>query len=222
MTREEQVLICRTCTNRKMDPQQGIICSLTGSPATFEEQCPDYSQDTSVKPRTIDEEDPEEIKAQITPAIMDSLLTEQNLSLGIISGIIVGLVGSLLWALITVVTEYQIGYMAVAIGIGVGFAIRTFGKGLTQVFGFWGAGISLISCLLGNVLSIFGFVANYAGVSYLEAFTTMDYAMIPEIMAESFSVMDLLFYGLAIYTGYRFSFRKITNEDIQQLQEVKN
>jgi hypothetical protein len=33
-------------------------------------------------------------------------------------------------------------------------------------------------------------------------------------MKDSFSPMELLFYGIAIYEGYNFSFRKITEEEI--------
>jgi hypothetical protein len=34
--------------------------------------------------------------------------------------------------------------------------------------------------------------------------------MVPELMLEAFSPMDLLFYGIAVYEGYKFFFRQIT------------
>lgn len=50
MTREETIRICKTCTNRKTDPAQGIVCGLTGEKATFETACQFFLPDESVKP----------------------------------------------------------------------------------------------------------------------------------------------------------------------------
>jgi hypothetical protein len=33
-------------------------------------------------------------------------------------------------------------------------------------------------------------------------------------MRATFNPMDLLFYGIAVYEGYRFSFREITKKDL--------
>jgi hypothetical protein len=38
-----------------------------------------------------------------------------------------------------------------------------------------------------------------------------------ELMSISFSPMDLLFYGIAVYEGYKFSFRRMTGEEMQQV-----
>ncbi|MDD3686764.1 MAG: hypothetical protein PHE56_08360 [Bacteroidales bacterium] len=48
MTREERLIICKKCTNRKPDLDLGLICSLTGAKADFESICNDYIQDELV------------------------------------------------------------------------------------------------------------------------------------------------------------------------------
>ena len=83
--------------------------------------------------------------------------------------------------------------MAVAIGLGVGYSIRTFGKGIDTVFGIVGAAIALLSCLLGNFLSIIGFIANAEGLGYVETLLMLDYSFVPELMAETFSIMGFTF-----------------------------
>lgn len=123
----------------------------------------------------------------------------------------------MLWGIITVATGYQIGYMAVAIGLGVGYAVRRFGKGIDPIFGMMGAALSLFSCVLGNFLSIIGFVAHTEGLDYVETLLLIDYSFVPALMTESFSLIDLLFYGIALYQGYKFSFRVISEEDIAGL-----
>jgi uncharacterized RDD family membrane protein YckC len=45
MTRHEQLKFCRVCTHHEKDLNRGILCSLTGDIATFEETCTSYVQD---------------------------------------------------------------------------------------------------------------------------------------------------------------------------------
>jgi hypothetical protein len=116
-----------------------------------------------------------------------------------------------------VATEFQIGWMAIGVGFAVGFAVRI-GKGMDKIFGILGGGLALVGCLLGNFFTIFGFASKNEGISPLELIPAADYSAIPGIMMASFSPIDLLFYGLAIFQGYKLSFRAITNEDIEALQ----
>lgn len=222
MTREEQLFFCNTCLNRKMDMRQGLVCSLTGEKATFQNECPDYKRDTAVLEVPVDNKEPvptAELKAKLDPEIIEGLRLEQKLIPGLLAGLVVGLVGAVLWGVLTVATNYQIGYMAVAIGAGVGLAIRKFGNGIDSIFGYSGAGIALFSVLLGNFLSIIGFIASAEGLAYVETLLLFNYAYLPEVMAETFNPIDLLFYGIAVYEGYKFSFRLITEKNLMELRQ---
>ena len=145
---------------------------------------------------------------------IEELRNQQNLPLAIISGIFAAIIGGIIWAVITVATEYQIGYMAIGVGFLVGFSVRYFGKGIDTIFGIVGALLALLGCLLGNLLSTIGFAFKDAEESFLEIIPLINYNLLPEIMVETFSPMDVLFYAIAIYQGYKFSFRVITEEDI--------
>ena len=223
MTREEQLFFCKKCLNRKMDMKQGLICSLTGDKAKFQNECPDFKHDETVKEKPLDDKDglqPDEVKQKLSPEIIEKLRMEQRIISGILSGIIVGVFGAILWGIITVVTGFQIGYMAIAIGAGVGMTIRKFGNGIDPIFGYWGAGISLFSVLLGNFLSIIGFIANSEGLGYFETLLLFDYNYLPQVMGATFGIIDLVFYGIAIFEGYTFSFRKITEKIIIELRQM--
>ena len=104
--------------------------------------------------------------------------------------------------------------MAVGVGFLVGYGNRVLGKGIDKVYGITGGIIALVSALLGNFLATLGFLANALEMGYLDVLVGFNYAMTLELMMETFSVMDLLFYGIAVYEGYRFSFRKITKEQL--------
>ena len=144
----------------------------------------------------------------------EALKLEQNLPMAIIGGLLAAFVGALIWAIITVSTGYQIGYMALGVGLLVGYTVKFTGKGIDAIFGLLGAVSAFLGCLLGNFFSLIGFAANEEGLGYMELLGSIDYNLLPEIMAETFSPMDLLFYGIAVYEGYRFSFRTITEEEL--------
>lgn len=147
-------------------------------------------------------------------AYQQQLRSEQNLPFAILACVGAALAGAVVWALVTVTTKYQIGYMAVGVGFLVGFANRYFGKGIDKTFGFLGAAFAFLGCLLGNFLSIAYLAGGELGVSGLQIVKVLGVGNIFSIYFENISPIDFLFYGLAIYEGYRFSFRVVTEEDI--------
>src|ERR1043165_2131467 len=79
-----------------------------------------------------------------------------NYAVALAAGIAAAVIGGIAWAVITVTTEFQIGYMAIGVGFLVGFAVRL-GHGRDKIFGFTGAILALVGCLMGNFLSMIGF-----------------------------------------------------------------
>lgn len=45
MTREQHLVFCKKCTNRKIDFQRGLLCGLTNEMAAFENTCLSYVED---------------------------------------------------------------------------------------------------------------------------------------------------------------------------------
>jgi len=71
----------------------------------------------------------------ILQAALQRLKSEQNLVLAALAGGVAALLGACIWAAVTVTTNYQIGWMAVGVGFLVGYAVRSFGKGIDKSFG---------------------------------------------------------------------------------------
>ncbi|MCL5245119.1 hypothetical protein M4I21_04820 [Cellulophaga sp. 20_2_10] len=223
MTREEQLVFCKKCTNRKLDMQQGLLCGLTNEKADFNLKCDTFNLDAEAEERLskTEEVEGEEATIAITEKELEKLKRHQNYRLALIAGLVVGLLGAILWGVITVVTGYQIGYMAIAIGAGVGIAMRYAGKGIDPIFGFTGAIIAILSCVLGNYFSIVGYLADFASVGYLEVIKTFSFSDVFSLMVESFSPIDILFYGFAAFEGYKFAFRVVTEEDLLTLKKER-
>lgn len=127
-----------------------------------------------------------------------------NIVLAVVGGIIAAAIGAAIWAGVTVATGYQIGWMAVGVGFVVGVAVRTLGQGSGFLFGATGAGFALVGCVLGNILSSFGFIAREESVSFVQVLTHFDYTLTFALLAETFHPMDALFYILAIGAGFTY------------------
>ncbi|MEP0264323.1 RDD family protein [Dokdonia sp.] len=61
MTREEHLQSCKICKNQKYDPNQGIICGLTNSIATFQDQCEFLEEDSYLKEKKVKEDAQKEL-----------------------------------------------------------------------------------------------------------------------------------------------------------------
>ncbi|MES2996104.1 MAG: hypothetical protein V4733_04765 [Verrucomicrobiota bacterium] len=130
---------------------------------------------------------------------------KNNIPFALVGGLVAMLVGAAIWAVITVVTNYQIGFMAVGVGFLVGFAVRFAGKGETMIFAVIGAVFALLGCLAGNLFSALGFLSKEYEIPFFELLGKFDFSKAPELFKETFSGMDLLFYAIAVYEGFKLS-----------------
>ncbi|MDQ2086461.1 hypothetical protein RBH29_08470 [Herbivorax sp. ANBcel31] len=128
-----------------------------------------------------------------------------NFFLALFGGMVTALICSALWAFISNLIQYQIGWMAVGVGFLVGISVKVLGKGKSLEFGILGASLALLSCVLGNSFSIYAQIAKFYDMSFFEVLGNADLSISIELLIESFHLMDILFYGLAIYQGFKFS-----------------
>ena len=154
---------------------------------------------------------------QLSEKKIEQLLPHQNLAYAIVGGLAISITCAVLWAIITVVTEYQIGIMAIGVGILVGLGVRYFGAGVELIYGVIGAFFALLGCILGNLFTQVGFIGNEQTISYFEVLTYLDLNTIVLLYKESFNIIDILFYGIAMQQGYVLAFRLLP-ENIDDAQ----
>ena len=194
---------CRNCVSRDFANGRGLICKRTNALPAFEGECADFQKDEELE-RMAPTPQPEDYSVVVDE---QQLLAEQNLPKAVLLGAIACIVGAIAWGLISVSTGYQIGYMAIGVGFLVGIAMRQ-GKGVTPVFGIIGAALSLLSCVMGDYFSIIGFVSKEYEISFMDALTGIDFGEISSLMMENLASMTIVFYGIALYEGYKLSFRE--------------
>jgi hypothetical protein len=153
-------------------------------------------------------------RAELIAALNAKLLREQNLGLGIAAAAGAALVGALIWMGITVTTEMHVGYVALGVGAGVGYAVRYAGKGVTKIFGVIGAGFTLLGCLAGEICAQIQLAAGAANASFFQVLPNVDFSAVAENIAEHSSPITLFIYAIGIYEGYKFSFRKLTAQEL--------
>ncbi|MEK7775587.1 MAG: hypothetical protein AAB305_06860 [Candidatus Zixiibacteriota bacterium] len=149
----------------------------------------------------------------------------ENFGVGLFFGFAAAVIGASLWALITAITEYQIGWMAIGVGFATGWAVRLGAKvdphrfrifrsieeGNNEVnssslrYGIAGACLALVGCMLGNLMTSCYFIAQQYDTTFFRVFFSLNSSVIGEIFIGTFQPMDVLFYGLAIYAGYKYS-----------------
>lgn len=146
---------------------------------------------------------------------------QQSLPAGIAANLVAAIAGAVAWAVLTVTTGYQIGYMGVGVGFLVGYAVRSFGRGITTHFAVTGCLLALLGCLLGNLFSMCGFVSIHKSIPVLDILSRLNFEISMQLLWASFSPMDLLFYGIALSAGYQHSARRISPEDLQSMVKAK-
>ena len=170
-----------------------------------------------------EEQTPEvEIDEMKYQRFVSELEDNQSIQMGMLGGITGAVIGAAAWAGITVATGYQIGWMAVGVGFLVGYGVRIMGKGISKQFGIVGAILALVGCLAGNLFSVVAEVSRQEDIPFLDLLVRLNPEIVMDIFKTTFSPMDLLFYGIAIYEGYRFSFRQITEDELSGLVKAKS
>ncbi len=154
------------------------------------------------------------VNENIHEEYMNHLRKDQNIGMAVLAGFGASILGGILWAVVTVASGWQIGFMAVGVGLLVGFAVRFLGKGVDIPFGIIGAVFSLLGCVFGNFLTIYGMTAQTYNVGYFEVLSLIEVSAVIDGFIANIGPMDLLFYGLAIYEGYRFATISPTDEDL--------
>lgn len=130
-----------------------------------------------------------------------------NMLMALLAGFMASILGAVIWGGITYVTHYKIGIVAIGVGFVVGWAVKYFGNGSTMAYGIIGAFFAFLGCVLGNLLAVLASAAIQEGVPFLTIVLAFlaNPMLVFLLLQETASFMDILFYGIAIYEGFRFS-----------------
>lgn len=173
------------------------------------------SVNTPTEPTAIDPEDRERVLLH--------LHATQRLIPAIVAGCVAMLVGAAVWAAIGVFTHSEIGWIAIGIGFVVGMAVRVAGRGFDVRYAVIGASLSLAGVVLGKFFAACGNFARSENIPFWDVLQHFPYQEFPAFMRQSFEIMDLLFYGLAVWCGWIYARRKLEEAEIAEtLRQLKS
>jgi hypothetical protein len=79
-----------------------------------------------------------------------------------------------------------------------------------------GAVFTLLSCLAGEVFAVIQMAASSHNLGFFDALPHVDFSILVPTVLEHMSLLDYVIYGIGVYEGYQFSFRKLTPQEIQE------
>lgn len=183
---------------------------------------PEPDQTVTAAVADIPEKSPRELDPQ--QAAVDELREyykgEQNLPVGVAAGVFTGIAGAIPWALISFLVDRSINWMAVLLGVLIGWSIRETGRGVEKKFGIFGAFITFICILFANILAAAMFIAKTEAISLLKVISGMveHPGMVVDTIKIMFSPFDIVYFLLALGAGYYFAFRRITTADLKRVK----
>ena len=154
---------------------------------------------------------PEEKQAAYKLA--ESLLAEENFNAGLIGGIVATVLGAGVYAAITVAAGYSVSFMAIALGAFVGLAVQYLGRGIGSRFVVVASVLSVIGCLLGNLIAAILLEARAYGASPVDIASSMSVESVIEFFKGDLQFVDLLFWIGAIGAAAYFAKRPLTREE---------
>ncbi|RUT30556.1 hypothetical protein EJP77_12055 [Paenibacillus zeisoli] len=139
-----------------------------------------------------------------------------NLVLPILGALVAAVLGAVLWTVVGVSTEREVGYVALGVGALTGFAVQLLAnKRTTRVHQIIAAVAAAIGVLLGKYF-LFAYVGNDGFDGMFNSYT---FSMFQEMSGEIFDALDILFLALAVVPAWRIAAPK-TVQPIQPQQST--
>ena len=128
---------------------------------------------------------------------------QPNLAAGVVAGLLAGVLGAVLWGGFTALTHFRIGYLALGIGVLVGYAIVQVGQVRTVAVGVTAAVITLVACAAGDTGSIYFQAAHE---SHLSVGTLLSVSNPFTVFREDIShnAFGLVFFAIAAWAAFRY------------------
>lgn len=146
---------------------------------------------------------------------LEHIRDNQNLTMGIVGGAAGALLGAVAWAIVAVYAHLNIGFIAILVGLCSGYGVRFLGKGIDKQFGIAGAACAAVGVAVGNILAASIATANHYDTSVMSVISGLNLDIMKEMLTANFSPIDLFFYGIALWAGYKYAIRVVKPEDAQ-------
>jgi hypothetical protein len=129
-----------------------------------------------------------------------------NLARGVLAGAGAAVLGALVWGLVVYVTRYEVGFLAVLVGVGVGYAVHRGGRLATVGAATAAAVVAACGILLGFVLVSLLALSLGSGIGLGDALSMVGESIgWPAFVKDSMTADGLswLFLAIGAFTAFR-------------------
>jgi len=129
--------------------------------------------------------------------------SQPNLGLGIVVGLGAAVLGAIVWGGFTGVTHLRIGYLSIAIGLFIAWAMTKAARGHAKELGVAAAIITLVACAAGDVGTIYIKAMHEAHTSLSELMSIAGpFTVLKDDL--SHDKLGVLFFALAAFFAFRY------------------
>jgi len=147
-------------------------------------------------------------------ALAEDLLSEQNFVPAVIAGAIAMLLAAGIYGLTTLASGgFSYSFMAIGIGIAIGFTMQYLGKGIATRFAVVASIYAVLGCILGNLFAAVLYVAKVNQASPLDVLANVPLSELSDWVFADLQFVDLIFWMAAIGGAAYFVKRRLSREE---------
>ncbi len=146
------------------------------------------------------------------------LIHEQSLRNAIYAGLIAIIIFSILWVMVTKLTDRVFPWMTIVLGFLLGLAVRRAGRGLDWRFPLLAAAMTVVGALVGNVVVAASGTAEEFGTTTLHILRRVTSMTWPVFFEEVMSVADAVYAAFAAGVAAFYAKRRLSRAEYYALR----
>lgn len=147
------------------------------------------------------------------------LVQHQSLRDALVAGLIVVILFSVLWAMLSTLTNRIFPWMTILLGIMVGLVIRRAGGGLDWRFPALAMAVTLLGALLANIVVAAAFTAGVLETSTFTVLVAVTSMTWPVFFDESISAADIVYALFAAATAAFYANKRLNRGEYLALRK---
>jgi hypothetical protein len=156
-----------------------------------------------------------ELEAQFRLA--QAVIGEQSLAGAVIAGLVGAIAGAFAWGAVALGTGAIIAVVAIGVGALVGFGVRVFGRGVTDVYAIVATSMAILGCAAGNLLALILFELAALDLSISQAVALLDPKRLLDDFVGTLGIMELFYWLVAAYSAWWLAKRGLSKEEAAAL-----
>lgn len=148
----------------------------------------------------------------------EALLAEQNMLAAVLAGAAGAIAGALAWGAVALGTGAIVAVVAIGVGALVGFGVRVFGRGVTDVYAVTATAMAVLGCAAGNLLALVLFELAALDLSIAEAASLLEPKRILADFISTLGIMELFYWLIAAYSAWWLAKRGLNEKQARALE----